>query len=38
VAHITIEKLPFKTVEQYIIKAYDELKDLSTAELITKDG
>jgi acetyl-CoA carboxylase carboxyl transferase subunit alpha len=26
----------FKTVEQYITKAYNELKDLSTAELVAQ--
>jgi acetyl-CoA carboxylase carboxyl transferase subunit alpha len=35
VEHTTIETT-FKTVEQYIMKGFNELKDLSTAELIAQ--
>jgi acetyl-CoA carboxylase carboxyl transferase subunit alpha len=38
VEHTTIETTTFKTVEQYIMKGFNELKDLSTAELIAKNG
>jgi acetyl-CoA carboxylase carboxyl transferase subunit alpha len=31
-----IRETTFKTVEQYIMKAYNELKDLSTADLIAQ--